>query len=170
MEANLLSYPMIRKKICLLGAFAVGKTSLVRRFVHSEYSDRYLTTVGVKVEKKELIVGDHSISLVIWDLHGEDRWQQVRQSYLRGTAGALLVADGTRRESYQVMCDLRGRLLEQNPDARIVTLVNKADRESDFAMSRDEWRERIDWGPVLFTSALTGDGVEEAFQDLAEGW
>ncbi len=161
---------MIRKKICLLGAFAVGKSSLVRRFVHSEYDDRYLTTVGVKVEKKECRVGDHEVSLVIWDLHGEDRWQQVRSSYLRGTAGALLVGDGTRLETLQVMSDLRGRLLEQNPGAHVVTLINKMDREEDFAISPDEWRARVDWGPVVFTSALSGHGVEEAFQGLASHW
>ncbi len=161
---------MIRKKICLLGAFAVGKSSLVPRFVHSEYDDRYLTTVGVKVEKKECRVGDHEVSLVIWDLHGEDRWQQVRSSYLRGTAGALLVGDGTRLETLQVMSDLRGRLLEQNPGAHVVTLINKMDREEDFAISPDEWRARVDWGPVVFTSALSGHGVEEAFQGLASHW
>jgi hypothetical protein len=161
---------MIRKKICLLGAYAVGKSSLVRRYVHSEYDDRYLTTVGVKVEKKECVVGDHRVSLVIWDLHGEDRWQAVRASYLRGTAGALLVADGTRLESLQVMGQLRERLLEQNPEAVVVTLVNKVDREEDFVLSRDEWRSRVDWGPIVFTSALTGDGVEEAFQTLANHW
>ncbi|MDF1837533.1 MAG: GTP-binding protein [Planctomycetota bacterium] len=161
---------MIRKKICLLGAFAVGKSSLVRRFVHSEYDDRYMTTVGVKVEKKECQVGDHQVSLVIWDLHGEDRWQEVRASYLRGTAGALLVADGTRIESLEVMAQLRKRLLEQNPDAHVVTLVNKMDREADFAITADEWRARVDWGPVVFTSARTGHGVEDAFQSLANHW
>lgn len=161
---------MIRKKICLLGAYAVGKSSLVRRFVHSEFDDRYMTTVGVKIEKKSLLVGDQEVSLVIWDLHGEDRWQEVRASYLRGTAGAILVGDGTRLESLQVMAQLRGRLLEQNPDARIVTLVNKMDREQDFAITPAEWRARIDWGPVVFTSALSGEGVEDAFQSLAGKW
>ena len=161
---------MIRKKICLLGAYAVGKSSLVRRFVHSEYDDRYLTTVGVKVEKKQCVVGDHDVSLVIWDLHGEDRWQEVRASYLRGTAGALLVADGTRIETLEVMRKLRRRLLEQNPDAHVVTLVNKMDREQEFAANVDEWRAGVDWGPVVFTSALSGHGVEEAFQSLANHW
>ncbi|MBL4771518.1 MAG: GTP-binding protein [Planctomycetes bacterium] len=160
---------MIRKKICLLGAYAVGKTSLVRRFVHSEFDERYQTTVGVKIDKKLCQVGEQQVSLVIWDLHGEDRWQEVRSSYMRGAAGALLVADGTRLESLQVMIELRARLLEQNPNAKLVNLVNKIDREEDFAISPDEWRARIDWGPVVFSSASSGLGVEQAFIELAGG-
>ena len=96
---------MIRKKVCLLGSFAVGKTSLVRRFLHSEFSDRYQTTVGVKVDKKELEIDGQAITLVIWDLYGEDRWQEVRGSYLRGASGGFLVADATRLETLDVVRD-----------------------------------------------------------------
>ena len=87
---------MIQKKICMLGAFAVGKTSLVQRFVKSLFSDRYLTTVGVKIDKKIVTVGDTEVSLVLWDLAGEDEFQSVQTSYLRGASGYLLVIDGTR--------------------------------------------------------------------------
>ena len=87
---------MIQKKICMLGGFGVGKTSLVSRFVHSIFSDKYLTTVGVKIEKKSVDLGARSRS-DHWDLHGEDDFQKVRMSYLRGASGYLLVADGTRR-------------------------------------------------------------------------
>src|SRR5215217_8247632 len=81
---------MIQKKVCMLGATGVGKTSLVSRFVSSIFSDKYLTSVGVKV-------GENSVTLLLWDIYGEDTFQSVRTSYLRGTAGYLLVADGTRQ-------------------------------------------------------------------------
>ena len=90
---------MIQKKICLLGGFGVGKTSLVSRFVHSIFSDKYLTTLGVKIEKKAVTVEEKSVELIIWDLHGDDEFQKVNMSYLRGASGYLLVADGTRRHS-----------------------------------------------------------------------
>ncbi len=160
---------MIRKKICLLGSFAVGKTSLVRRFVHSEFSDRYQTTVGVKVDKKLVRVEDQDVSLVIWDLHGEDRWQTVRTSYLRGASGALLVADGTRLETLEVVRGLSQTFLDMNPKATVRVLVNKLDLLESFAIPQEEWRARIDWAPMAFTSAKTGEGVEEAFEALARG-
>jgi small GTP-binding protein len=87
---------MMQKKICMLGAFAVGKTSLVARFVESIFSDRYHTTVGVKIEKKTLQVSGQQWNLIVWDLAGEDEFMQIRMSYLRGSSGYLLVADGTR--------------------------------------------------------------------------
>ncbi len=158
---------MIRKKICLLGSFAVGKTSLVSRFVHSQFSDRYQTTVGVKVDKKNLEVDGEEVTLVIWDLAGEDRWQEVRTSYLRGASGALLVADATRLETLEVTAGLAEKMREQNPDAHLLVLLNKVDLEADFAVPIEEWRARIDWAQVVLTSAKTGLGVEQAFDDLA---
>ena len=86
----------LKKKICLIGAFAVGKTSLVRRFVHSIFSEKYHTTVGVMIDKKQVNVNGLPVDLIIWDLHGEDDFQSVRMSYLRGASGCFYVADGTR--------------------------------------------------------------------------
>ena len=88
---------MIQKKVCMMGAFAAGKTSLVARFVKSIFSDKYLTTVGVKVDKKSIQIGERDLNLILWDLYGEDEFQKVRLSYLRGSSGYVLVVDGTRR-------------------------------------------------------------------------
>ncbi|MEZ6004429.1 MAG: Rab family GTPase [Planctomycetota bacterium] len=164
---------MIRKKVCLLGSYAVGKTSLVRRFVYSEFSDRYHTTVGVKVDKKELVVNGHELHLVLWDLYGEDRWQEVRASYLRGAAGALVVVDATRLETLEVARGLSERLRAGDANAKVHLVLNKIDLEGEFAVPLDEWRARLDWAPVHLASAKTGSGVEEAFaalgQDLLAG-
>ncbi len=78
---------MIQKKICMLGGYAVGKTSLVQRFVKGIFSEKYLTTVGVKIDKKVVQVGGREVSLILWDLHGEDDFQQVQMSYMRGGFG-----------------------------------------------------------------------------------
>src|SRR5207344_2519833 len=92
---------MIQKKICMLGAFAVGKTSLVSRYVRSIFSDKYHSSVGVKVDKKLVVMGDEQLDLLLWDLYGEDEFQKIRPTYLRGSSGYVLVADGTRRETLE---------------------------------------------------------------------
>ena len=100
---------MLQKKICMLGSFAVGKTSLVRRYVESIYSDVYHTTVGVKIDKKTVQVGEQEVGLVLWDLYGEDEFQKMRWSYVRGASGYLLVADGTRRATLRKSAVARRR-------------------------------------------------------------
>ena len=87
---------MIQKKVCMLGASAVGKTSLVGRFVQGIFSDKYLTTVGVKIDKKKVSLDSGEMTLMLWDIYGQDEFQTIRDTYLRGATGYLLVADGTR--------------------------------------------------------------------------
>ena len=77
----------LQKKLCMLGGFAVGKTSLVKRFVHSVFSDTYLTTVGVKIDKKTVELAGKTVNLILWDLSGEDDLASLRMTYLRGAAG-----------------------------------------------------------------------------------
>ena len=93
---------MLQKKVCLLGGFGVGKTSLVRRYVQSIFSDTYLTTVGVKIEKKMVNVGAAEVALILWDIAGEDDITGIRTSYLRGAAGYFLVVDVTRGETLEI--------------------------------------------------------------------
>jgi small GTP-binding protein len=157
-----------QKKICMLGGFSVGKTSLVRRFVASLFSEAYLTTVGVKIDKKTVQLGDRPLTLILWDLAGEDEAAAVRMSYLRGAAGYLLVADGTRPSTLDVALSLRRRVEAECGALPFELLLNK----SDLA---DQWRLeptaiealRQEGWPVRPSSALTGAGVEEAFRNLA---
>src|ERR1700739_3863242 len=104
---------MLQKNICMLGSFAVGKTSLVRRFVESIYSGVYQTTVGVKIDKKIVKVGDREVSLVLWDIYGEDDFQKMRWTYLRGASGYLLIADGTRKATLEKAFQLEEKVPEQ---------------------------------------------------------
>jgi small GTP-binding protein len=90
---------VVQRKVCMLGATSVGKTSLVRRFVESIFSDKYQSTIGVKIDRKLVQVDDAQVSLLLWDLQGEDEFQRVRLSYLRGASGLIFVADGTRPDT-----------------------------------------------------------------------
>ncbi len=160
---------MIQKKICLLGAFAVGKTSLVARFVKSIYSDQYITTVGVKVDKKTVKVGDREINLIVWDLAGEDEFQKLQISYLSGASGYLLVADGTRRDTLETARLLQQRVTETIGALPFIFIINKSDLASEWEVDDRAVAECETQGWVVIkSSAKSGEGVEEAFTQLAE--
>jgi small GTP-binding protein len=158
---------MIQKKICMLGSFAVGKTSLIRRFVESIYSDAYHTTVGVKVDKKVIRHNNSDITLVLWDLYGEDEFQKMRWSYLRGAAGYLLVADGTRRNTLEKAFQLQQRVREELGEIPFIFVINKADLVEDWELdpAMESQLTARNW-TILRSSAKTGENVEEAFSQL----
>ena len=159
----------LQKKICMLGAFSVGKTSLVKRFVESVFSEAYLTTVGVKIDKKAVELSNRIVNLILWDLAGEDDISSLRMSYLRGSAGYLLVADGTRPSTLEVALSLRQRVEVEFGPLPFVLLLNKNDLREEWAI-RDEEVEglRRDGWWVRSTSARTGEGVDDAFGALAD--
>ena len=159
---------MLQKKICLLGAFGVGKTSLTRRFVASIFSDAYLTTVGVKIDKKAVTVGETTVNLLIWDIAGEDDVSAVRTSYLRGAAGYLLVVDVTRAQTLSVARSIRERVAAEVGDIPFLCLLNKTDvAEWDIAYAHIADLHAQGWA-MQRTSAKTGEGVESAFSELAQ--
>jgi small GTP-binding protein len=158
---------MMQKKICMLGAFAVGKTSLVARFVESIFSDRYHTTVGVKIDKKTLQVSGQQWNLIVWDLAGEDEFMQIRMSYLRGSSGYLLVADGTRRSTLEAALNIQKRVQAALGNAPFVLVLNKADLSEEWELGNGSIEELSKQGwTCLKASAKTGLGVEEAFLSL----
>ena len=160
---------MIQKKICMVGTFGVGKTSLVARYVKSIFSDKYLTTLGVKIDKKPLSVGGQDVTLMLWDLAGEDALTQIKPMQLRGASGYILVADGCRASTLEAAIDLQTRVEAELGKIPFTCVVNKLDlRESwevdDAALDR---LSALGW-TFLLTSAKSGEGVEELFQGLAE--
>lgn len=160
---------MIQKKICMLGTFAVGKTSLVRRFVESIYSNKYHTTVGVKVDKKIVKVDSKEIALLLWDIEGTESEHDFRKSYLRGAAGYLLVVDGTRRDTLYKALALQLRAEETIGPVPFLMLMNKSDLADLWQIDKREKEalEQRNW-TVIDTSAKTGHGVEEAFLVMAQ--
>jgi small GTP-binding protein len=161
---------MLQKKICMLGSFSVGKTSLVKRFVESIFSERYLTTVGVKIDKKAVAAGGGEMTLMLWDLYGEDEYQKIRMSYLRGASGYLLVADGTRPATLDKALAIAEEAEKTFGPTPYVIALNKCDLTAEWGISAE--REASIGagvgGAVVRTSAKTGEGVELAFDSLAK--
>lgn len=158
-----------KAKVCLIGATAVGKSSLVARYVSSIFSDRYLTTIGVKIDSRVVRRGGDDLELVLWDISGEDEFQNVQSSYLRGSSGYLLVIDGTRRETIDVASTLSTRAREVVGDAPFVVVLNKSDLVAAWELvPRDLEAMRRDGWVVVVASAKTGEGVETAFDALAD--
>lgn len=158
---------MIRHKICMLGAFAVGKTSLVRRFVHSIFDERYQTTIGVQIEKRTIDRPESPLDLMIWDIAGDDDFFKVPSSFIAGSAGYLLVVDSTRRASAEVAAELRARAVDELGDVPFLVLVNKCDLDDEADLPDDWSLDGVGPEYVRRTSALTGAGVPEAFDELA---
>jgi small GTP-binding protein len=159
---------MLKHKVCMLGAFAVGKTSLVRRFTTEAFSEKYLTTVGVTIEKKPVAVDGDEVSLLIWDIQGEDQISKVPMSYLRGASGYLLVVDGTRGQTLETAISLHDRARAELGDVPFVILLNKCDLRHEWQLEESAVsRLRSRGWRVIPTSARTGLGANEAFQTLA---
>ncbi|MEP0751224.1 GTP-binding protein [Trichocoleus sp. Lan] len=153
----------------MVGAFATGKTSLVSRFVKSIYSDTYQTTVGVKIDKKSLNIGGKELNLILWDLYGEDEFQKVRMSYLRGSSGYFLVADGTRRTTLDKAFTLQKRVEDTIGTLPFILVLNKWDLTEEWDIDDTAMDEIVERGwLVVKSSAKTGLGVEEAFLTLAK--
>jgi small GTP-binding protein len=159
---------MLQKKICMLGSFSVGKTSLVRRFVESMFSEAYQTSIGVKVDKKVVRANDEDVTLVLWDIHGEDVYQKIRMSYLRGMSGYLLVIDGTRRQTLDDALALNERVVQEAGKVPAILVFNKSDLADKWEIdsTRESELTAAGWN-IVRTSAKTGHSVEDVFSKLA---
>lgn len=158
----------IARKVCMLGDFGVGKTSLVARFVRNTFSDKYLTTVGVKVDSRLVSPAPGTdIKLVIWDIAGKAVLDNLNQNYLRGASGLILVADGTREASLRAALNLAMQARDVIADPACVLFVNKLDLVDRWEVSPAVLVEIRRSLAVFETSALSGDGVEAGFAELA---
>jgi small GTP-binding protein len=166
----------ISKKICLVGDFGVGKTSLIRRFVEGQFSDQYLSTVGVKISKKtlELQLGqqqNQDLLLLIWDLEGHTKFKAIAPSYLQGASGAVVVADVTRQETIDRLPEHINLFLSVNAKGFIIIALNKSDLVDAEKLEKLEQllqsskQERVI--AIYQTSAKTGAHVDEIFHKLA---
>ncbi|NJK30083.1 MAG: GTP-binding protein [Acaryochloris sp. RU_4_1] len=160
---------MLQKKICMVGAFATGKTSLVARYVQGIYSDKYQTTVGVKIDKKKMTIASQDLNLILWDIHGEDEFQKIKLSYLRGSAAYILVADGTRRDTLCTVFNLQAKVEQTIGSVPFMTILNKYDLTTDWELDEDDLDQLSQrrW-PYCVGSAKTGLGVEECFKQLVQ--
>ena len=160
---------MIKKKVVMLGSFAVGKTSLVQQFVNSIFSEKYQTTIGVKIDQKNVNIDGQDINLLLWDIHGNDDYQKVKPAYLMGSSGCFVVIDGTRRASLDVANELIETVNKTVPQAIIIILINKLDLKDDWDINDDDINELKSRGFIVMqTSAKTNNSVDEAFDIIAK--
>jgi small GTP-binding protein len=168
----------ISKKVCLLGDFAVGKTSLVRRFVYDLFDDKYTSTIGVKVSRKTVAVHRDDelveLNMMLWDLAGREEFDRVRTSYLRGASGAVLVCDLTRPETVDSLRPYVQELQAVSPEAYLIVAANKVDLIEPYragsrgalALEGVQAAATSLGAPHHLTSAKTGDEVEALFRHL----
>tara|TARA_R110002072_G_scaffold22615_1_gene79228 strand:+ start:41883 stop:42368 length:486 start_codon:yes stop_codon:yes gene_type:complete len=156
----------LSKKIVLLGHFGVGKTSLVRRFVDSAFSEDYIVTMGVQVKKKEVEVGGQKIKLIIWDIEGNTSISKARKSYLIGSQGFIYVYDVTRPETFENLSSEKQYLNEIFPGVPVCSVGNKSDL-IDSDQKENFIRNKI-FENSIFTSAKTGENVERIFLEIAK--
>ena len=154
----------------MVGDYSVGKTSLASRFVKNVFSEKYLSTVGVKVDSKEVqINADTSIKLMIWDLAGKDSFSTLDSNYLKGSSGYMLVADGTRKNTIATAYKLQQHMEELLGPLPFCMLINKHDLKDEWqfnAADLDEVQSK-NWTYYL-TSAKEGENVDEAFSALGK--
>lgn len=159
---------MIQKKICLLGASGVGKTSLVKQFVEGIFSEKYLTSIGVKVDKKVVELLDQHIQLMIWDIEGVDRYCGFQSKYLRGASAYAVITDRTRSQSLIEGLEIHN-MARQVTDAPAILVINKTDLDVAWHWSEKEINNyKQEFEACFMTSAKTGAEVENMFKAIAK--
>jgi small GTP-binding protein len=159
---------MIQKKVCMVGVFGVGKTCLVQQFVHSIFSPKYHSTVGVKIDRKAVSLDGAEVNLLLWDLAGRDGVEDVNENYLRGSHAILYVVDGTRKETFDQVFELRELARRAAGEVPSAVALNKMDLAAEWVVGSKEERALTEAGwHMVKTSAKTGEGVEAAFNWLA---
>ena len=164
----------ISKKICLIGDFSVGKTSLIRRFIEDIFSDKYLTTIGIKVSRKlvNLKSSDQEIDLVIWDIEGHTKFKPIMPNYLKGAAGAIIVGDLSRQETLDHIPNHLNLFFKTNPKGMAIVALNKCDMIDPEKLAKlielnkfEDKNSQI--VSTIITSAKNNNNVDEVFVDLA---
>jgi small GTP-binding protein len=159
----------MQKKICMIGMFGVGKTSLVVRFIKSMFADKYLTTMGVKVDKKVVSIDGQEVTLMLWDLAGKDALTQIKADHIRGASGYIVVIDGCRRSTLDEAVELQAQVEAQLGAIPFTCVVNKLDLRDTWEVDQAALDGLSGRGwPLLLTSAKSGESVEALFMGLAE--
>ena len=165
--------PVISKKICLIGDFNVGKTSLIRRFIEDKFSDKYLTTIGVKISRKSVVLEStaQQINLLVWDIEGHTKQKSIPKSYLQGAHGAIIVGDLTRMETLERISYHINQFLQINPRCKAMVALNKSDLLSSEKLQQlvqlHDYSDREQIINTYITSAKTGNQVNTMFEQLA---
>ena len=158
-------------KILILGDSFVGKTNILKRFIHNEFDSTTKETVGVEFDSKNYNFGEKTIKAQIWDTAGQERYRSVTKAYYKGAKGALLVYDISRRITFENidnwLIDLR---TNGDKDILIILIGNKSDLNSKREVNKDEAETKAEQYNIAFleTSAKNGDNIDKAFGELVE--
>ena len=165
----------IKVKLCILGDWGVGKTSLIRRYVLDKYDDKYLATFGTKVSKKRIKFKKSEDSVIdlnmqIWDVMGQKEFNSIHKLAYQGTKAALIVCDVTRPETLYNTCFWRLDLFKITRKVPIIILANKSDLNGQSKITKDDLKEVSEdiKAPCFFTSAKTGENVNDAFKTIGK--
>lgn len=159
---------MIQKKICLLGASSVGKTSLVKQFVEGIFNEKYLTSIGVKVDKKIVTANQQEVQLMLWDMEGYDRYNVFQGKYLRGASAYIIVVDQTRNSSLHEGLEIHS-LARKISDVPAILVINKSDLQANWHLDNTQENQYLAFfDDQVNASAKTGFNVEEVFRKVAE--
>lgn len=164
-----------RRKICLLGDAAVGKTSLIQRYVMDKFDDKYVVTLGTKVTMKDVVIEKTdedevvNLTLMIWDILGQREFQRLQASFYKGSNGTIVVADLTRKETLDNIHDWILALFNTAGKVPVLLLINKSDLSEQAAFTEDDIKKIAEKynTSYLFTSAKTGENVETAFLKMS---
>ena len=156
---------MTNKKVILTGSFGVGKTSLFNQFIYQEFTDKYLTTIGAKVNSKTVNTAKGEINLLVWDIAGEITQDKVPQSYFLGSSGVVYVVDLTRPRTFEAVSTEVAFLKNLLPESPILIVANKKDLVTDDEIRELAKKISLPWD--FLTSAKTAENVEKMFIHLA---
>ncbi|MHA1136033.1 MAG: GTP-binding protein [Candidatus Thorarchaeota archaeon] len=155
-------------KIVFLGEGAVGKTSLVGRFVYDSFEGDYLATIGTDIHLKMVQIDDVLVKLVIWDIAGQDGFAQLRKAYYMNASGAFLVYDTSRAETIERVDSWIKALYDVTGEIPLIICENKADLESAISQAVKDEVAKKHGVKMIKTSAKEDTNVEEAFREMTE--
>jgi small GTP-binding protein len=164
----------VKKKICLIGDPAVGKTSLIRKYVTDVFDDKYIGTLGTKVTKKRVLIEqpeiNYDLTLAIWDILGQKEFQRIQNMAYRGAKGVFLVCDLTRKETLDNLMEWRNAIEKITNEIPIIILANKCDIDNQAFGEQEiqSMSKNLKDAPFILTSAKTGNNVDEAFNKMGE--
>ncbi len=158
-------------KVSIVGDYAVGKTSLIKRYMTNSFDEGYKATLGAAISTFKTTVGDSDISLQVWDLAGQTSFRRVRVQYLFGTDFALVVYDLTRKDTLECVKEWVADVKKGAPGVLLYLVGNKADLQDDRVIQRNDsekMREKLKMLGHMETSAKEGTNVKELFQTIAQ--